>query len=110
MDDKRVEAVAWLIGSVLNYECGGDWNKLNDFAKLHYTRVAKSALEMSDAAAWQPIETAPYTGQFLAYGNGETGICHKDEEYGVMCSVYYCPIGGITHWQPLPAPPSDATP
>lgn len=63
-----------------------------------------------EAAAWQTIETAPYREDFLAYGNGEIGICHKDEDYGIMCSVHYCTIDGITHWQPLPSPPSDATP
>ena len=118
MNDKRVEAAARLIGCVLNYECGGDWDKLNDFAKEHYTRVAKSALELADAAAWRPMETAPHG--VLLYGyekdwSTDFGVtnCYlfqlpdEEGEYAMTADGLPC---WPTHWQPLPAPPSDATP
>lgn len=115
MDDKRVEAVAWLIGCVLNYECGGDWNKLNEFAKKHYTRVAKSALELADAAAWQPIESAPH-GVVLQLAwkdkSGKWKYAFDKASWDWKLGDYRDGVsyhGRATHWQPLPAPPSDAT-
>ena len=125
MDDKRVEAAAWLIGSVLNYECGGDWDKLNDFAKEHYTRVAKAALELSDAAAWQPIETAPRDGReiFLWSPEGEVELGLWDDGWGEYITPeysdsricdgefrYFSSVPKMWHPNRPPAPPSDATP
>ena len=107
MNDKRVEEAARLIGSVLNYECGGDWDKLNDFAKTHYTRVAKSALELADAAAWQPIETAPRDGtDIIGYDGFIVLVSWLNNSWWSDFGATFDP----THWQPLPAPPSDATP
>ena len=63
---------------------------------------------------WQPIETAPKEGCFLAYDKS-IGVCilERYEFEGKYNSVVN-EIGGgageydddeVTHWMPLPAPP-----
>jgi len=70
---------------------------------------------MSD---WQPIETAPKDGEFLAYDPiaKKHDICHWEGSLGcfqVQCDGIFGPeedeFDGTraTHWQPLPNPPKD---
>ncbi len=47
---------------------------------------------------WQPIETAPASGEFLAYGHPEMGISQSGYK-----TVFGIPA---THWMPLPKPPT----
>jgi hypothetical protein len=68
---------------------------------------------------WRPIETAPDEGEFLAYDatSGKMDVCVKTETFGVcavQCDGEYGPQDGefgghgvsITHWMPLPDPPT----
>ena len=112
MNNKRVEEAARLIGCVLNFECGGVWERLTEYQKEHYRRVAKAALELSDAAAWRPIDTAPRDGTLILVAVKHIecdvvsfwGAGWRETTNGLMLR------DKPTHWQPLPAPPSDATP
>jgi len=63
---------------------------------------------------WQPIETAPEVGVFLAYDKN-IGVCYAERFYSGK-DYFSCvfEIGGgfceydfddVTHWQPLPASP-----
>ena len=67
---------------------------------------------------WQPIETAPKTGEFLAYDSitrtmdvcftlGDLGICQSqfDGTLGPLKGEFGYDSAGITHWMPLPPPP-----
>ena len=70
------------------------------------------------AAAWKPIETAPRDVVILVYCPDDSwmGTALKVEDFSskgyALFSEELNIIPGydlITHWQPLPAPPSDAT-
>lgn len=105
MNNKRVEEAARLIGCVLNFECGGVWERLTEYQKEHYTRVAKAALELSDAVAWSPIETAPRDGtEIIGYDGSIVLVSWLNHSWWSDVGATFHP----THWQPLPAPPSDA--
>jgi hypothetical protein len=61
---------------------------------------------------WQPIETAPKDGRrFLAVDkDGEMGVVWWNRKAGMLQDVQ-CIIdddGAVTHWMPLPKPPSNA--
>lgn len=64
---------------------------------------------MSD---WQPIETVPKDVSVLVYD--PTGRGHVFEALAQPDGRYYDPVYsewdglGVTHWMPLPAPPSGA--
>ena len=78
----------------------------------YYETHAKAALEAADAAAWQPIETAPHNQRIVLQQNGsppndEIAIAWWDRSDD---QFYYAPQGGVvpwtpTHWRPLPEPP-----
>lgn len=78
---------------------------------------------------WQPIETAPKDGtHFLAFDSRvrRMGVCHMvnistreplwvcqllecDFEYGPGVEDFGRDYSDITHWQPLPEPPTSYT-
>lgn len=66
---------------------------------------------------WQPIETAPQSGPFLATGMDEDGEWYPTvvffdrdfpEQEGRLLTYPSGPGVGwpLTHWMPLPSPPS----
>ena len=131
MTDPRIEAAAWMIGSVSDLAPGGDWEKLTLYQKTHFRRLAKAVMESADDAAWRPIETAPKDGSYVdlwVINEDEKGrriadayfgpIPHTCGEYGQYCDSFpeegnfwidgifgHEIYGDITHWQPLPSPP-----
>ena len=106
MDDKRVEAAAKVIwDSVV-------WDAYTDRQQNARGRIVARALAASDAAAWRPIETAPRDGTLILVAVKHIG-CDVVSFWG---AGWRETTNGLmlrdepTHWQPLPAPPSDATP
>lgn len=98
---KLVGALAGLIGCI-------DHGSENPSEKLD---AARAALSEAKAGGWQPIETAPKAGTFLAVLDcgGEQTICTM--RHSVAASKNSRPEGDfirerVTHWQPLPAPPA----
>ncbi|MBS0966638.1 hypothetical protein JK165_11165 [Acetobacter okinawensis] len=134
MTDPRIEAAAWMIGSVSDLAPGGDWEKLAPHQKTHFRRLAKAVLEAADAAAWRPMRDAPRDRTDIlaktrpdvypeahhrsGWNNRSVVIRHDgivnddfDMGWSVSAPVGY---GGIPDewflgWQPLPTPPN-ATP
>ncbi len=76
------------------------------------------------AAEWQPIETAPKTGEYIIAFNGEKPCWERRQDvdlwywgtngYGKTCwrrirtrsVIYDSKHRQPTHWQPYPAPPT----
>ena len=75
---------------------------------------------------WQPIETAPENEEFLAYDSvaKKMDVCHvlyvvskskikliaqiqMDNEYGPFSDEFGYDYANITHWMPLPEPPTN---
>lgn len=89
----------------------GEWDGHTTDEK--YARLATLPLpQPTTGEAWQPIETAPDTGDFLAYEDGAMYRCRRYEEgsFSSQCGqpVVYSPEP--THWRPLPALPTEDTP
>ena len=114
MTDARIEAAAQLIGSVVNFECGGDWNRLSDFQKKWFRDIADAVIQEADAKAWRPIATAP-RGEKIIIGHPNYAIpgyrnsdWSKPEWLDLFFSISSPSIPLFpqpTHWQPLPKPP-----
>ncbi|WP_217693729.1 DUF551 domain-containing protein [Novacetimonas hansenii] len=112
MTDPRIEAAAWMIGSVSYSTPGGDWEKLTPYQKEHYRKLAKIALEAADNAAWRPIESAPKDGSLVLVAVKHIG-CDVVSFWG---AGWRETTNGLmlrdnpTHWQPLPKPPTTYAP
>lgn len=130
MTDPRIEAAAWMIGSVSDLACGGDWEKLTPYQKTHFRRLAKAALEEADAAAWRPMSDAPRDRTDIlaktrpdiypeehnrsGWNNRSVVIRHEgivnddfDMGWSVAAPVGYggMPDEWFVGWQPLPKSP-----
>lgn len=56
---------------------------------------------------WQPIETAPKDdAEILGWDGTLHYIVSYDEDWGSFLAFGEFEIPGITHWMPLPEPPS----
>lgn len=115
MTDPRIEAAVWMIGSVSYDTPGGDWEKLAPHQKEHYRRLAKITLEEADNAAWRPIASAPKDGRgILAAGTQKADAVSDPVEfmdivwfhYGLWQDGSIACRPTLTHWQPLPKPPT----
>lgn len=117
--DPRVEAVADPICRMLGH---GPIDRAPLMVADAVRGKARELLAAADAAAWQPIETAPKDKQVLILRAGRVSIgWFNDTRYDRNPSPYW---GGYdaahyirwarkthpTHWQPLPPPPSPAVP
>jgi hypothetical protein len=71
--------------------------------------------------SWQPIETAPKTGEHVLVVGGTFGICGGKEQAWMDVAHYWNyageegfypsygpdqPLKNLTHWMPLPDPPT----
>ena len=107
MDDKRVEAAARVICLELN---GTIFRDADNNEQDEAIFLATASIKASDAAAWQPIETAPRDGTLILVAVKHIG-CDVVSFWG---AGWRETTNGLmlrdepTHWQPLPAPPSDA--
>lgn len=66
---------------------------------------------MTDASAWQPIETAPMKRHVLVYWQGDILVADQDPQG----RWWYCSTEGEyecapSHWMPLPEPPEEPKP
>jgi len=59
------------------------------------------------APQWQPIESAPKDGtRILLFGDGDQVVAYFNVGYGTWDDGdHHDDIQGLTHWQPLSAPP-----
>lgn len=66
---------------------------------------------------WQPIKTAPVTGEFLVWANGSAWLVHREDWNGGAdmgfpkdngCGCCSQTITNATHWRSLPTPPAAA--
>lgn len=100
-------AHAFALDIIANAESGGG----TQFAGTDVLELARAYVGMG----WQPIESAPRDGTvILLHGPSETypfpaiGQWHSIHKFWVDA---YNPetdaFGQITHWQPLPSPPSE---
>ena len=109
MNDKRVEAAAKVICLELN---GISYRDADDNEKEEATFLAGEAITASDAAAWQPIETAPDNQEICILWKTETvsvGTKNKDEWWFLNEDKMFGTHAALG-WQPLPAPPSRCYP
>ena len=109
MIDKRVEAAAKVICLELN---GTIFRDADNNEQEEAIFLATAALSASDAAAWQPIETAPDNQEICILWKTETvsvGTKNKDEWWFLNGDKMFGTHAALG-WQSLPAPPSDATP
>lgn len=111
--DKMIEAAldAWWEDRVWRYDCD-----INYFIKL-----MRAALEAADAAAWQPIETAPCDGTtVLVYAPSPDPQRWHESVHDlphIFCTAAYHEDAGFcidtirepTHWRSLPAAPKKTT-
>lgn len=114
--DKQVETAARIIWDEENGE--GDYDRIcGNFPTMAsdprwaFHIVIRGAIEAAEAAAWEPIETAPKDGtRFWAF----TPALHKEAAHWGECVF----TGGHfqnscawhrqpTYWRPLPSPPGD---
>ena len=99
--------------------------EIRDVARVHGINLVKwkpndDALfsKVSNKDEWQPIETAPDEGEFLAYDSAakKQDVCYKqdngcvrqvqmDGEYGPLEDEFGYRTEHITHWRPLFVPP-----
>lgn len=97
------------------------YNELEDMTLIERLMSAARTSEMetnfSDTAAireaiaalsWQPIETAPKDGTLILAINqaGLMDVCHWWEEIGWINNSFDSPDCELTHWRPLPPPPT----
>lgn len=108
---------------------GGDAS--TDACAEHYGRpckcasLARAAIEAYEAAAWQPIETAPTSGPHILVLGGTWQGEHGDTQeldpnamtmvdagrhFVVGTCFYSARIVGATHWRRLPPVNAPATP
>ena len=52
---------------------------------------------------WQPIETAPNSGEIVVVWNGRSHILMRADDYHAVPKPYW--LDEATHWMPLPPPP-----
>ncbi|MEN9885585.1 MAG: hypothetical protein RL758_163 [Pseudomonadota bacterium] len=92
-----------------SHEPGSQWFDIDKVKEA--IRALRSTL---DTNGWQPIETAPKDGYFLAFKPGTAHIVatildmdHPDCEYdgGVHEAWSLNFVDGVTHWMPLPSAP-----
>ena len=119
MTDPRVEAVADPLCRMLGH---GPLDRAPLMVADAVRGRARELLAAADAAAWQPIETAPQDKKILILRAGRVSIgWFNDERYNRNPSPYWSGYDSThnvrwaretppTHWQPLPPPPSPAVP
>lgn len=87
----------------------GEYKPLGfNFSDLSNRLSAALAAEVGEVAEWQPIETAPKDGKWLLVWNGLSAqipaVAYYDGEVWTHGdNTFYW---NISHWMPLPAPPS----
>ncbi len=114
LNEKIVEAVAEAIKAA-DPCCDDNWD---------YRDEARAAITADQAAAWQPIETAPKDGSEIILGcagkNGWSGAGFYHD--GSQCkrsdggwfgeddrnNLLIAKDIDVTHWMPLPPPPKEA--
>jgi hypothetical protein len=83
---------------------------LCDYYEIDFIGMAKAALAAAEAAAWQPIETAPTNTPVLVCRNSHTAIGkfvkHRFDGYWIDEQTGRAAKEPPTHWCPLPAPPT----
>ncbi len=116
--DPRIEAAAWMMGSVSDLAPGGDWERLTPYQKTHFRRLAKAVLDAADAAAWRPIaEYSPSMGQVYCGHSEKKWLRHGRMIPGHGTRWYYSGTNERsqwaqqegdepTHFRPLPALPA----
>ena len=111
--DKQVEAAgsvvfAVTIGPVSEY-LGAKGTKRRE----SFDALIRRALEAAEAAAWEPIETAPKDGPRILvegpHSRGGTYIETTDYWGGKWSIEWMDGYGAPTRWRPLPAPPKEPT-
>ena len=91
------------------------WDEYGEENRCDVRKGMRAALEAADAAAWQPIETAPKDGtdilvsmwedhQLVVVSFDETQPKSKFPWLGVPDGPGYA-ASAPTHWRPLPEPP-----
>lgn len=63
---------------------------------------------MAKLTEWQPIETAPRTGDVLVFNGSVQRVAHFYLDHWCVYVTKHGDIvvvNGVTHWQPLPEPP-----
>jgi hypothetical protein len=100
-------------------ECAREWWEKSKGQKLQLAEVNDLLVDifdsmpspslLADAAAWQPIETAPKDGtEILGWDDcaeGPTVISWNDRWQVAWDATEYRPQP-LTHWRPLPPPPA----
>lgn len=85
---------------------------LASFGAANLNGRMRAALEVADAAAWQPIETAPKNGSRFMFTNGHiigTGLMMGRTPHFAADSWQGERNTVPTHWRPLPEPPATLT-
>jgi len=109
-----------MVEAALQAYCGQDHQL--DFGVLpDYIAAMRAALEAADAAAWQPIETAPmdggavlcwpfvYFGLFEGRGEQEIVVGYFSDDDWWCENAPTAKRFEPTHWRPLPAAPKETT-
>lgn len=140
-EDERAAFGAWWPGSGFTkfrdtaqaaFQAGAEWQARAALASKPVPLMANGLTEEETSATasvsglssapvqpvrepmWQPIETAPKDGWFLAFKPGTAHIVgtildsdHPDCEFdgGVHEAWSHRYVDGVTHWMPLPAAP-----
>ena len=104
--DKAIEAAA---RAIADFECRYQYPCEPDCT---CTQQARAALAAAEAEAWRPIEEAPRGGTrvLVLMRDGHAVTASWDDDYHGWISSIGGPLQYVTHWSPLPAPPTQKGP